>query len=228
MLLSFISSELYSLMERSSDAWCIKNIDGKVVYINNVYRKLISPPRAGEPPPLFQFRENIYVHDETVFNQAETIHAFGVLASVDRKVNIPFQCKRVPLFNRGKGVSGLVSHIKPLFSVATDIFINKDSLGFLTCYKPSELFSDKEWDVIYLIMQGYSEKNIAEKLHRSLRTIKFHKTNIFQKTHCMNTTEFTEYAKKQRWHFYLPPSFSTPCYCIVNDRQMANSTLTLC
>lgn len=51
MLLSFISSELYSLMERSCDAWCIKNIDGKVVYINNVYRKLISPSREVVLPP---------------------------------------------------------------------------------------------------------------------------------------------------------------------------------
>lgn len=227
-MLSFNSSEFYSLMERSCDAWCIKNIDGKIVYINNVYKKLISPPSVGEPPLLFQFRENIYMHDKTVFSQAETIHAFGVLASVDRKVNIPFQCKRVPLFNREKRVNGLVSHIKPLFSVATDIFINKDNLGFLTCRKPSALFSDKEWDVIYLIIQGYSEKIIAEKLHRSLRTIKFHKTNIFQKTYCMNTTEFTEYAKKKRWHFYIPSSFSSPCYCIVNDRQMANGSLTLC
>lgn len=227
VLLNSISSELCCLLEESCDAWCVKNTTGKIIYTNDVYNKLITPSQEGDIPLLSPFREKIFVHDATVFSQAKAVSAFGVLASIDKKVKIPFQCKRTPLFNRYKEVNGLVSHIKPLFSVATDIFINKDNMGFLTCSKPSELFSEKEWDVVYLMMQGYSEKEMAEKLHRSLRTIKFHKTNIFQKTHCSNTSGFTEYIKMQRWNFYIPPAFSTPCYCIVNDNRMERGKLAL-
>ncbi|MFI8417534.1 helix-turn-helix transcriptional regulator [Serratia sp. NPDC078593] len=76
------------------------------------------------------------------------------------------------------------------------------------------MLSDKEWHVAIFIIQGYSEKRIAQKLNRSLRTVKFHKTNIFQKTQCNNTDDFTRFAYSQGWQFYLPTGVVSPMYII--------------
>ncbi|QPA33353.1 response regulator transcription factor [Anoxybacillus caldiproteolyticus] len=45
----------------------------------------------------------------------------------------------------------------------------------------SELLTSREMDVLKYIVQGYSNREIAEKLYISVHTVKNHITNIFQK-----------------------------------------------
>ncbi|WBF46142.1 helix-turn-helix transcriptional regulator [Serratia rubidaea] len=79
---------------------------------------------------------------------------------------------------------------------------------------PSKFFSAKEWNIIFLLLQGFSEKEMAQCLNRTLRTIKFHKTNILQKTHCAHTRDFVLLACRHGWQYSIPPAFLPPGYFI--------------
>ena len=68
-----------------------------------------------------------------------------------------------------------------------DIYFSKDVLKVMsglkatTSFSLSEPLSDREREVLELLCEGFSPKEIAEKLFLSTRTIETHKTNIMQK-----------------------------------------------
>lgn len=63
-------------------------------------------------------------------------------------------------------------------------------------WKPRDkvLLSIREKEILALSMQGFTMKEIAEKLFISLETVKFHRKSIFQKLKAKNTSEAISYA----------------------------------
>lgn len=56
--------------------------------------------------------------------------------------------------------------------------------------------SEREVDVVRLVAQGYSNKEIAEALFLSVRTVETHKTHIIQKTGLRARSELTRFAQE--------------------------------
>jgi DNA-binding NarL/FixJ family response regulator len=56
-------------------------------------------------------------------------------------------------------------------------------------HKASEILSDRESEILKLVAMGMSNKEIAEKLFLSERTIKAHLTNIFNKLNVASRSE---------------------------------------
>jgi DNA-binding NarL/FixJ family response regulator len=59
---------------------------------------------------------------------------------------------------------------------------------------PVKLLTDKEFLIFDLISQGYSSKEISEKLNLSVKTIETHKENIKKKIDLSTTTDLLKYA----------------------------------
>jgi DNA-binding NarL/FixJ family response regulator len=55
-------------------------------------------------------------------------------------------------------------------------------------------FSDREFEVFEYIGQGLSVRQIAEKLHRSVKTVEAHRENIKKKLRLTTTTELLRNA----------------------------------
>lgn len=60
------------------------------------------------------------------------------------------------------------------------------------------LLSEREVDVLRLVVEGLSNNEIAEKLHISLPTVKSHKSNLLSKTQCNNSASLVMYAIKNK------------------------------
>lgn len=58
--------------------------------------------------------------------------------------------------------------------------------------------SDREIEILRLICQGLSNKEIACKLHLSVDTIKWHRTNILSKTGCRNSVSLAVYSIREK------------------------------
>jgi LuxR family maltose regulon positive regulatory protein len=57
-------------------------------------------------------------------------------------------------------------------------------------------FSRREIEVLHLLAEGLPNKEIAQRLFISLRTVKYHTTNIFTKLNVENRTQAVMQAKK--------------------------------
>ena len=65
--------------------------------------------------------------------------------------------------------------------------------------KSSEVLSDREMEVLKLVTKGSSNKDIADKLCLSVRTVQGHLANIFNKLQVSSRTEAVVHALKQGW-----------------------------
>lgn len=62
-----------------------------------------------------------------------------------------------------------------------------------------EQFSDREREVLMLATEGLSNKEIAERLSLSLRTVQAHFTRVFKKLQVGSRTEAVLYGLKEGW-----------------------------
>ncbi|MCX6009869.1 MAG: response regulator transcription factor [Chloroflexi bacterium] len=65
--------------------------------------------------------------------------------------------------------------------------------------KPLELLTDREMEVMRLVTKGLSNKDIADGLSLSVRTVQGHLANIFNKLRVSSRTEAVVHALKEGW-----------------------------
>ena len=64
---------------------------------------------------------------------------------------------------------------------------------------PAPALSDRELQILRMVVNGASNRDVAEKLHLSQNTIKFHVRQLLEKTGVANRTELATKAVQQGW-----------------------------
>ena len=71
--------------------------------------------------------------------------------------------------------------------------------GLVAAERPAhELLSDREFEVLRLLVEGLGPTDIAGRLHLSVKTVSTHKTRILEKLNLDNTAELVRYALEQK------------------------------
>jgi two-component system, NarL family, invasion response regulator UvrY len=63
---------------------------------------------------------------------------------------------------------------------------------------PHETLSDREFEVLRLLVEGLGPTEIGERLHLSVKTVSTHKTRILEKLGLKSTAELVRYALEHR------------------------------
>ena len=63
---------------------------------------------------------------------------------------------------------------------------------------PHETLSDREFEVMRLLVEGLGPTEIGERLHLSVKTVSTHKTRILDKLNLGSTAELVRYAREHR------------------------------
>lgn len=90
------------------------------------------------------------------------------------------------------------TYIQP--SMATSLvreFVKKDSDTVET--DPYKILSKREIEVLPLVAKGYGNKEIAEKLYISVKTVEAHKAKLMEKLNLKSKPELVEYALKKKF-----------------------------
>ncbi|MDU0463165.1 nitrate respiration regulation response regulator NreC [Staphylococcus ureilyticus] len=77
-------------------------------------------------------------------------------------------------------------------------FISNSSNDEAATSDPFKILSKREIEILPLIAKGYGNKEIAEKLFVSVKTVEAHKTHIMQKLDLKSKPELVEYAMKKK------------------------------
>jgi DNA-binding NarL/FixJ family response regulator len=71
--------------------------------------------------------------------------------------------------------------------------------GLVAADKPAhESLSDREFEVLRLLVEGLGPTDIAVRLHLSVKTVSTHKTRILEKLNLGSTAELVRYALEQK------------------------------
>ncbi|MCY1590529.1 nitrate respiration regulation response regulator NreC [Staphylococcus pettenkoferi] len=77
-------------------------------------------------------------------------------------------------------------------------FVNNSKNDDAPTNDPFKILSKRELEVLPLVAKGYGNKEIAEKLFVSVKTVEVHKTHIMQKLNLKTKLELVEYAIKKK------------------------------
>jgi len=77
-------------------------------------------------------------------------------------------------------------------------FVNNSTQDTQASTDPFKILSKREIEILPLIAKGYGNKDIAQKLFVSVKTVEAHKTHIMQKLELKTKPELVEYAMKKK------------------------------
>lgn len=87
------------------------------------------------------------------------------------------------------------TYISPLLSTQlADLFMQKSRPSAEQLANPGELLTTREREIIKLIAEGKSSKEVAELLFISSRTVQHHRANIMRKLNIKKTADLVKYA----------------------------------
>lgn len=196
-------SAVWDLLTRESGcAVFVVTPDGDIVYANQRSRDWMRARRAasgGEAgPPAFEDTCSPVLRDERlniirrVCERSETV----VYESINRSVRHLISLRPIRLPNGGGAAAlCLARRLRPweritpeTYPDATVLDVDRHDSGVLATLSPREL------DVLILIGEGLSSNDIAQRLHRSVRTIERHRDRLGQKLGVSNRVEIARFA----------------------------------
>lgn len=77
-------------------------------------------------------------------------------------------------------------------------FVNHSNVDEKATNDPFKILSKRELEILPLIAKGYGNKEIAEKLFVSVKTVEAHKTHIMTKLDLKSKPELVEYTLKKK------------------------------
>ncbi len=75
---------------------------------------------------------------------------------------------------------------------------------------PTDLFTQREWDVIFLLLQKYTSKQMGKMLNISYRTVETHIARIYRKIGVNSSYQLEEYCRTNDYDLYVPERFVHP------------------
>ncbi len=205
-----------SYMENSNDFWVIKDNESRFVYANDITMYYSGLPKGFNiegrldsecPAPWAEFSDIIQANDKNVMTSQKTIPVLNTFIYGGREKMIqPFLVDITPLMKDGKCI-GVVGHGKKLEIYSMYHFENNKHPDSLTLGNPTDLFTDREFDIVFFSLQSLSAKDIAKKLGISYRTVQSRLQFIYQKIGINSLSQLKEYCRGKGYDNYAPTRF---------------------
>ena len=131
---------------------------------------------------------SMHINEEFIINAFQS-GASGYLAKNTTKKELLDAIRHV--YEKGEYYSPMISNILAKSFIKTVKSDNKDKID-------ENLLSKREIEILKLFADGYSNKEIADKLFISTRTVESHKNHIMQKLNLKSPVEMLKFAIKNR------------------------------
>lgn len=203
-------------MERQPDALGIKDGESRFVYANQAYMELLGLPPDYDisgrfdhelPAPTAAYAEYFRVHDRLV-EQTGTprtsleVHRFGS----KQELSAYFFEKR-PLFSEDEKVIGTMFCGRPAEHLSLSFYSTIERPRSIMLTQPDHMFTNAQWEVIFLLEQRYSQKEIARILELTPKAVNKRISTIYQKLNISSTRQLIDFINVNGWQTYIPQKF---------------------
>lgn len=208
-----------SYMEHSNDFWVIKDNKSRFVYANDVMLYYSGLPKGFNiegrldsecPAPWSEFEDVIQENDKNVMVEKRTIPVLNTFVYGGKeKIIQPFMVEVTPLIKCGESI-GVVARGKKL-EIYSMYHLERNGVPDSILFgNPTNLFTDREFDVVFFALQSLSAKEIARKLNISHNTVENYLHSVYQKTGVSALSQFIEYCRRKGYDKYAPNKFINP------------------
>ncbi|HDL8706961.1 TPA: helix-turn-helix transcriptional regulator [Yersinia enterocolitica] len=207
---------LIRFWENSSEPWGVKDNQSRYVYANNRLHRLLALPDKFNmegrtdvelPTPIAEFELEFQEHDCKVKLLQDRITSVEIHAWDGRSYYQPYFVDKYPLMDENGISQGVICHGRPVEDIILT-HINKIKVPTsLILTPPSDLFSKRDWEVLFYILHLFSSMEVATKLHLSSRTIDNITQKIYKKIGISGRQQLVDYCYENKINNYVPQSF---------------------
>ncbi|KER01239.1 helix-turn-helix transcriptional regulator [Photorhabdus temperata] len=213
---STISSQIINTLEISNEPWGIKDKSSCFLYGNDALIKLQNINNNYDYEGKYdsdipwkgnEFSEDFIKHDLKVMENEESVlsletHVFGR----DKVLSSYFQ-EKFPLYDDKNTCIGILFHVwKIQDNSLTRLFHNKLPASIMF-QSPTHLFTEREWEVVFLFLQKYSRKQISQLLNIADKIIGRYIRKIYNKLEVSSDSQLEEYCRLNGFDLYAPKRF---------------------
>ncbi|WP_174848426.1 helix-turn-helix transcriptional regulator [Yersinia artesiana] len=200
----------------SSEPWGVKDSQSRYVYANKRLHRLLALPDEysmegrtdGElPTPIAEFELEFQEHDRKVKLLQDRITSVEIHEWDGRSYFQPYFFDKYPLIDAYGVSQGIICHGRAVEDIILT-HLNKIKLPTsLILTPPSDLFSKREWEVLFYIIHSFLSVEIAKKLHLSSRAVDNVTQKIYKKTGVSSRQQLVDYCHEEKINNYIPQSF---------------------
>lgn len=213
-----IINSLIPFWEISNEPWGAKDQTSKFIYANEKYKELLALPKRfdvcgrydGElPASTSEFQSEFQKHDRQVEKKLDRVTSIEIHPFRGLPYLQPWYFDKFPLIDKSGNCKGTIFHGRPVDIITLDKLARINTQSSLIFTPPSEIFSKREWDIVFYILQSYSAKEIAVKLHVSHRTVSNHIQSLYAKTGTICRKSLIDFCYSHNIANYVPENFFT-------------------
>lgn len=228
-MVSGMSSSIRALIlfwEKSAEPWGAKDNQSRFIYANHKYHQLLALPRDfdvegrfdGElPASTANFQEQFQLHDRKVEKIQDRVTSIEIHPFENQSWLQPWFFDKYPLFNDEGECCGTIFHGRPVESVVLATLNKIQIPTSLVFTPPSDVFTQREWEVIFYLLHAFTTKEIAGKIGLSQRTVGNYIQNIYSKIGVNNKRGLVEYCYDNNISNYIPQSFFNHCSSTLSE-----------
>ncbi|MCU5774746.1 helix-turn-helix transcriptional regulator [Erwiniaceae bacterium BAC15a-03b] len=204
---------LIAMTEHLSEPWGIKDLESRHIYMNKAAFLYTNTPvdfaiegKLDEefPADWSDSADKLIEHDRQTALTQNRVAVIETHFWYGKDALMPFVSEKIPVFNDQKQVIALVWNARPLNTLSPLIYINKQKPSVLTTEVSTDMFTKSELDIIFLMLQRLSTKEIANLYDVSHKTIENRVYNIYQKAGVHTLRQFEGFCKQSNLDNYIP------------------------
>ncbi|TNH41589.1 helix-turn-helix transcriptional regulator [Photorhabdus luminescens] len=211
-----ISPQVINTMTQSNEPWGIKDKNSCFIYANQACKRLQNISSSFDYEGVYEhelpwdgaeFAKEYIAHDQKVMEQEKRIcsletHLFG-----KEQILSSYFLAKYPLYHEDGSCMGVIYHGWQAQDFSfTRLFRGKLPASIMF-QPPTDLFTQREWDVIFLMLHKYTNKQIGRMLNISYRTVETHISRIYKRIGVHSGSQLEEYCRTNDYDLYVPERF---------------------
>ncbi|NHB92940.1 helix-turn-helix transcriptional regulator [Photorhabdus cinerea] len=213
----FITRQFTNMWDRSPDAWFVKDNESRFIYANTVFIKANKLPENFDvvgytdeqlPTPVNGFSHHFKEHDRHVLKCMQRISSIGTYPQGNGQRPKSYFCEKYPLMDENNQCMGIICHAKEVEHFTVSHYMKNSTPISISSRPPNDILKEIEWIMIFLFCCGINNKDMANEMHMSCRTVEKYFENIYEKLSVSSTMELRSLCKENGYDLYVPPRYS--------------------
>jgi DNA-binding CsgD family transcriptional regulator len=154
-----------------------------------------------------QVLDVFHAHEEVIRHKKFPLSLLSTLPGGYKESPQPWRFDFFPRFDEKDVYEGAFFYAQPFLFLSLLEYIEGETPYPVMLSQPNEMFTDREWDVLFLSLQRLSCKEIAKWLDIAVKTAEVHLSNIYSKADVHHASQLRLFCREKGINRYLPPKF---------------------
>ena len=204
--------------------WGVKDNQSRFLYVNNTLKnwQTVSSDMDYEgrhiremPVPVAEFADLFSQQEREIERTGQPVRAITTHIQGKEKIMQPAYSVQEPLYDDEQNCIGTVISVRHVRIITPGALLDGKIIQHATFESPSSLFTEKEWEVVYLLVCGMNIKEISSILAISADAVNGRLRSCYRKA-CLNSlSALIEYCRESNFDHYIPPFFLKKGHIII-------------